>query len=116
MTVTKRQFRNRLCQMRDDAKRAHVTTGAAGVYTGLLELLDGVDEWNTTPPEPRPANPLISITEGARRLGCDRSWIYRHADQLPFLVDFGEGTRRKVCPVKLEEYIIRNRGPHNGTT
>ena len=80
--ITKTQFRKRLRQLQDDAEQGQYTSGLATAFGRVLELLEDVEEWDTTPAELRSTSPLISLTEGATRLGCDRSWIYRHRAEL----------------------------------
>ncbi len=53
----------------------------------------------TPPPAPAPngdgtAKRLLTADEVAERLGVDRRWVYRHADELPFTRRLSEGTLR----------------------
>jgi predicted DNA-binding transcriptional regulator AlpA len=59
-----------------------------------LRLRAWMPEASLRPPQPAEPTGNISAEEAAQRLGVSRSWIYKNAKALPFVLRIG---RRIVC-------------------
>lgn len=93
-----------------EADRTGAVAPLAKLYEAVAADLAGVE--GPDPAPPAGAVDLIPAAAAAKRLGVDRSWIYRHREELPFTVYVG--ARLMVNPVKLDKYIA-NGGRHPNT-
>ena len=95
------EFRRRRAVAEQEGQLAPV----ALIYGSVLESLEEVPLG--TPARKGAPLGLIDVDETARRLGVDRTWVYRHLKELPFAVRL-PGKALRFDPVGLEKYIHRH--------
>jgi len=64
---------------------------------------------NGTPAPSATADRLLTIEEAAERLGTSKDWLWRHGQQLPFVVRLSEGQTRYSAK-GLEAFIASRAG------
>ena len=105
MATTLREALEELRRRRDVGVEEGQLAPVGSIYASVLKLLKDVP-LQAGPSRKGPKMPLIGAKETARRLGVDRSYLYRHAAELPFAVELPGGNYR-FDPVALERYIAQ---------
>ncbi len=105
MATTLREALEELRRRRDVGVEEGQLAPVGSIYASVLKLFQDVP-LHGTPPQGPPLG-LIDVDETARRLGVDRTWVYRHLEELPFAVRL-PGKALRFDPVGLEKYIHRH--------